>query len=100
MKMYYITLNRPEEAQVISHDLLERKLVVCTNWFPIMCAYRWQNEIKQGNEYVLIVKTQDGRREQIEEVIAQHVSYTHFIAEIDVHSVNTAFLTWLSEEIG
>jgi periplasmic divalent cation tolerance protein len=99
MKMYYITLNNDEEAQRISHDLLGKKLAVCTNWMPITCAYRWQGEIKQGAEIALIVKTQDNRREAIESVIAQHITYTNCIAEIEVPSANHAFLTWLETEM-
>ena len=42
MRIYYITLNTPEEASRISRALLEQRLAVCTNWFPITCAYRWE----------------------------------------------------------
>ncbi|HEX4045603.1 MAG TPA: divalent cation tolerance protein CutA [Gammaproteobacteria bacterium] len=99
MKMYYITVNRPEEAQAISQVLLERQLAVCTNWFPIMCAYRWQGEIKSGAEVVLIVKTKAGMRKALEEVVASQIDYTNYIAELAVDSVNVQFLNWLAQEV-
>jgi len=99
MKMYYITLNNPDEAKTISYALLEKRLAVCTNWFPITCAYRWQGEIKNEPEVVLVVKTKNDFREAIEEVISQHVNYTNYIAELDVHSINNGFLNWLDAEI-
>ncbi len=99
MKMYYITLNNEDEARAIGYALLERSLAVCVNWFPITCAYRWQGEIRSESEIVLIAKTQDGKRDVIESVIAEHVSYTNLIAEIDVHSVNHRFLSWLDSEL-
>jgi len=99
MKMYYITLNNPDEAKVISYELLEKRLAVCTNWFPMSCAYRWQGEIKQEPEVVLIVKTKDGLRDAIEKVIFQHIKYTNYIAELNINSVNDGFLSWLDAEV-
>lgn len=99
MKMYYITLNNHEEAQKISHALLESKLAVCTNWFPITCAYRWEGDIKQGSEIVLIVKTQQGLRNAIENVVSDHIDYTNYMAELNVDSVNQSFLQWLNNEV-
>jgi periplasmic divalent cation tolerance protein len=99
MKIYYITLNSSDEASQVSQALLEKQLAVCTNYFPISCMYRWEGEIKQGGEVALIVKTQAGMREKIESVIAEHIKYTNFIAELGVESVNQAFSTWLQTEM-
>jgi periplasmic divalent cation tolerance protein len=99
MKIFYVTLNNASEANQISFDLLEKRLAVCTNLFPITCTYRWQGEIKQEPEVVLIIKTMEGLRNEIEVVIGQHVSYTNFIAELEVHSINAGFMTWLTAEV-
>lgn len=99
MKLYYVTLNTSEEARQIGHALLEQKLAVCVNWFPITCVYRWQGDIVEEPETVLIVKTQSGYREAIGQVIREHISYTNFIAEISPDSVNQGFLDWLNAEV-
>ena len=99
MKMFYITLNTNEEARLVSVRLLEEKLAVCTNWFPINCAYRLEGQIKMDNEVVLIVKTNDDMREQIENVISSIITYKNFIAELDVHSVNAHFIDWMKVEL-
>ena len=99
MKLYYITLNTSEEASRISKTLLEQQLAVCTNWFPITCAYRWEGKIIEEPETVLIVKTQAGYREVIEQVIRQHITYTTFVAELSAESVNEDFLNWLNAEV-
>lgn len=99
MKIYYITLNTFDEAKKISYSLLTQQLAVCTNWFPIQCAYRWEGEVKEEAEVVLIVKTQNGKRDDIEKVIAQHITYNNFIGELDVHSTNKGFLEWLNKEV-
>lgn len=99
MKLYYITLNTSEEARQISQALLEQKLAVCTNWFPITCAYRWEGKLVEEPETVLIVKTQCSYREDIEQVIRQYITYTNLIAEITPESVNEGFLNWLNAEV-
>jgi periplasmic divalent cation tolerance protein len=99
MKLYYITLNTSEEARQVSHALLEQQLAVCTNWFPITCAYRWEGKIVEEPEIVLIVKTQSGYREEIEQVIRQYITYTNFIAELSPESINEGFFNWLNAEV-
>jgi periplasmic divalent cation tolerance protein len=99
MRIYYVTVNTADEARQISRALLEQQLAVCTNWFPITCAYRWEERIVEEAETVLIVKTQADYRAAIEEVIRQHISYTNFIGEIAPESVNESFLNWLNAEV-
>lgn len=99
MKLYYITLNNADEARQIGRALLEQKLAVCANWFPITCAYIWKGEITEEPEMVLIVKTQAGYRDQIEGVIRQHINYTNFIAEVSPTEINQNFLEWLNAEV-
>jgi periplasmic divalent cation tolerance protein len=99
MRMYYVTLNTPEEARTISRALLEKQLVVCTNWFPITGAYRWEGKIVEEPETVLILKTQADYRKPIEQTIQQYISYPNFIAEIAPESVNETFQEWLDREV-
>lgn len=98
MKIFYVTLNNPEEARSIARDLLESRVAVCCNWLPITCAYRWADEIKEEPEIVLLVKTQDGRRAEIEKAVGKVASYVNCIAEIAPVSVNTPFLDWLDRD--
>jgi periplasmic divalent cation tolerance protein len=99
VKLFYVTLNTGEEARGIARTLLERRLAVCCNWFPITCAYRWEGEIKEEPEMVLLVKTQAGYRAAVERVVEQAVSYTNCVAEIPLESVNAGFLNWLNAEV-
>ncbi|MFN6479739.1 divalent-cation tolerance protein CutA [Nostoc sp. DedQUE07] len=99
MKIYYVTLNNTDEARQIGRALLECKLAVCVNWFPITCAYSWQGEITEEPEVVLIIKTQDGYALEIEKLIHEHITYTNFIAEISPIAVNQGFVNWLNAEV-
>lgn len=99
MKLYYVTLNTTEEARQIGRTLLEKKLAVCVNWFPITCAYCWQGDIVEEPEVVLIVKTQDGYRKEIEAEISQQTTYSSFIAEITPTNLNQSTIDWFNAEI-
>ena len=99
MRIFYVTVNTADEARQISRVLLEQQLAVCTNWFPITCAYRWEERIVEEPETVLLVKTREGYRGAIEEGIRQQISYTNFVGEIAAESVNESFLEWLTAEV-
>jgi periplasmic divalent cation tolerance protein len=99
MKIYYVTLNSSEEAERIGRALLDKRLAVCVNWFPITCMYRWEGQITQEPEVVLLIKTQSGYRSQIEQVIRDRITYNNFIAEVTPTSVNQGFLEWLNAEV-
>jgi periplasmic divalent cation tolerance protein len=99
MRIYYVTLNTAGEASQISRVLLEQRLAVCTNWFPITCAYREEEKIVEEAEMVLIVKTHAEYRSAVEQVIGQHISYTNFFAEITPEYVNDPWLQWLNNEV-
>jgi periplasmic divalent cation tolerance protein len=99
MKLYYITLSSSEEARKVSRALLEEQLAVCINWFPINSVYRWEGKIVEQTEIVLIVKTQDGYREELHQAIGKHIDYTNTIAEISVESINQEFIEWLDAEV-
>jgi len=99
MVIIYITLNTDEEARTISRALLQKRLAVCTNWFPITCAYRWKGDIVEEPETVLIVKTLPERYESIVDEVRRHISYTNFIAQVDVSKINSEFAGWLGEEL-
>jgi periplasmic divalent cation tolerance protein len=97
--LFYVTLNTAEEARGIAQTLLEGRLAVCCNWFPITCAYRWEGKINEEPETVLLIKTHAGYRSAVEGVIQQAVTYTNCIAEIPLASVNSGFLNWLNAEV-
>jgi periplasmic divalent cation tolerance protein len=99
MRIFYVTLNNADEARQISRHLLEQHLAACTNWFPITSTYWWEERILEEAETVLIIKTRAGYRGAIEEVIRQHISFTNFIGEIPVESVNESYLQWLNAEV-
>jgi periplasmic divalent cation tolerance protein len=100
LALYYLTFGKSDEAQAVAYDLLRERIAVCANWFPITCAYLWEDAVQQESETVLIVKARAGMRERIEAVARRHIDYTHFVGEIPLASVNADFAQWLTRELG
>jgi periplasmic divalent cation tolerance protein len=100
LSLYYLTFGSSDEAQAVAHALLRQKIAVCTNWFPITCAYLWEGAIQQESETVLIVKARAGMLSAIEQVVKTHINYTQFIGELPLASVNAPFAQWLAQELG
>ena len=54
----FITTGSKEEAEKLSHGLVEKKLAFCVNTVPgIQSTYHWEGKIHTDNEILLIIKT-------------------------------------------
>ena len=100
MKLIYVTLNTTQEAQFIGKALLENNLANCVNYFPITCMYKWEGEITEEPEVVLIIKTLASKYKEVQTLIKKYIDYTNFIGELDVAQVNDEFTKWLKEIVG
>jgi periplasmic divalent cation tolerance protein len=98
MIFVYVTLNTADEARAIGRTLLDRGLANCVNFFPITCMYRWEGEITEEPEIVMIVKTRDDAYDEVAGVITSAISYTNCVAQLDVSRNSPAFLAWLDRE--
>jgi periplasmic divalent cation tolerance protein len=64
-----VTAGSEEEATKIARALVKSMLAACVNIVPgIASIYRWQEEVQEDREWLLLVKT---RRDVLEEVIRQ-----------------------------
>ena len=96
----YITCGSPNEARELGRMLLENNLVACVNVLDGMYSlYRWEEEIQENQETVLIAKT---RHELINE-LTQAVKSVHSydcpcIIELPIKGGNPEFLKWIYSE--
>lgn len=96
MIFLYVTCKDEKEAERIAETLLNKKLVACTNFFPIRSMYWWKGKIEDGNEFVLILKTKKESYKKVNEEIKKIHSYTiPFIGKIDVEA-NKEYVEWLN----
>ena len=75
MTLIYITCKDKEEARKISKALLDKKLIACSNMFPIESMYWWKGKIEEDNEVVILAKTKDKNYDKIKEEVKKLHSY-------------------------
>ena len=75
MILIYITCKDKQEAKKISKHLLEKKIIACTNFFPIESMYWWKNKIQEDNEFVVIANTKEENYEKVKQEVKKIHSY-------------------------
>jgi len=94
----YITNPNKETAKKIAIHLLKKRLVACTNIFPIESAYWWKGKIENTKEVVLIVKTRKENFKVKDEIKRIHPYSIPCIIKFDVEA-NKEYEKWLKETI-
>jgi periplasmic divalent cation tolerance protein len=99
MLVVYVTCKEKEEAHLIGKKLLQKKLCYCINIVPsILSMYRWEGEIKQSQETLLLVKIDDSHYEKVEQEIKKMHSYDlPAIFTLSVPYVEPAYHQWLQQ---
>jgi periplasmic divalent cation tolerance protein len=96
----YMTAATPEEARRIGRALVEERLAACVNIIPGMTSfYRWQGNIDEGRETVLIAKTRQALVERLTaRVKALHSYAVPCVVALPILGGNPDFLQWIGEE--
>jgi periplasmic divalent cation tolerance protein len=98
----YITAPNEEEGAKIARTLVEERLAGCVNIVkPIRSIYRWQDNIEDDTEALMIVKTQKRLFESLESRVRELHSYSvPEIIAVPVVEGSKDYLKWLEEVTG
>ena len=100
ISIFYIPTGSAEEAQQLGQKVVENKLAVCSNSFPIQSIYPWEGKLQQDNEVVLILKTFPKYNAPLQSFIEKHHSYkVPCIMQWDAE-VNESYGDWMKSVIG
>ena len=94
-----ITCGSEEEAVKISNALVEERLAACVNLIsPVRSIYRWEEKIWDEKEWLLIIKTQRKRFQEIETRVKSLHSYSvPEIISLPIVEGSSSYLNWLAE---
>jgi periplasmic divalent cation tolerance protein len=94
-----VTCGSEEEALKIALALVEDHLAACVNLVaPIRSIYRWEGKIWDEKEWLLIIKTQAKRFDELEERVKSLHSYAvPEIISLPIVEGSSAYLNWLRE---
>ncbi len=100
MILIYVTCKDIEEAKKISKALLEKRLVACTNFFPVNSMYWWNDSINEDNEIALILKTVKEKFKDVEKEVKKIHSYKcPCVISLGIKEGSKDYLEWLKKEI-
>ncbi len=98
MILIYITCKDKKQAKNISKNLLEKRLVACTNIHPIESMYWWENKIQEDNEVVIIAKTKEENYEKVKQEVKKLHSYDiPCILKLNAEA-NKEYNDWINKE--
>lgn len=103
MSMCVVITTAPteEEAYRIARMLVEHRLAACVQRLPMHSTYRWQGELVDEEEYLLLVKTTVQRYQEIEKAIQEvHPYQVPEIIQLDVSRALPTYLDWLRMNVG
>jgi periplasmic divalent cation tolerance protein len=97
-----ITAPNQEVAKTIARALVEERLAACVNLVPgLTSIYRWQGEVVEDQEVLLIVKTTTFAFPRLKErVLALHPYTVPEIIALPIAEGHGAYLSWLQENVG
>ncbi len=58
----YLILTTTKKPEYIANNLIKDKYAACVSYYKITSVYRWNEEITQDQEYMMIIKTARLRR--------------------------------------
>ncbi|GEM83043.1 divalent-cation tolerance protein CutA [Meiothermus hypogaeus] len=95
----FCTVPDLDSGQRIAQTLVHEGLAACVNLLPgITSVYRWQGEVQENHELLLIIKTRQARYQTLEARIKELHPYQ--VPEIIAHKIESglqSYLEWIGQ---
>lgn len=100
MVFIYTTCADSNEAKLLGKLIIEKKLGVSVDYWPIDSIYNWEGSMKEVSQMMLMVTTLESKLEEVNDLVSKHHSYsTPLIAGVDVRRINRAYKEWMTKNI-
>ena len=95
------TCGNDDDANGLARLLVERQLAACVNVLGrVKSTYRWNDEIQQDQETLLIIKTTAPRLAAVEKTIREQSKYElPEVIALPVHAGSADYLAWVRESV-
>lgn len=87
-------------AERIARRLVSERLAACVNRIPgVRSVYRWQGEVRDDVEELLVIKTERARLETLTaRIVGLHPYELPEVIALDVVAGHVPYLAWLERE--
>ncbi|MCX7802037.1 MAG: divalent-cation tolerance protein CutA [Meiothermus ruber] len=98
----FCTVPDLETARRIAHTVVHEELAACVNLLPgLTSVYRWQGQVEESSELLLIIKTRQERYPALEARIqALHPYQVPEVIALSIERGSVSYLDWISESTG
>jgi periplasmic divalent cation tolerance protein len=96
-----VTAPDPETAAQLGRTLVEERLAACANLLPqLRSIYRWQNEVQDEAETLLLIKTTTAVQVRLTQRVLQlHPYETPEIIALPIVAGSDDYLRWLVAQV-
>ncbi|HSK31468.1 MAG TPA: divalent cation tolerance protein CutA [Candidatus Limnocylindria bacterium] len=97
----YVTAGSPEEGEKLARALVEERLAACVNRIKsVQSVYRWQGQVEQSDEELLIVKSRKDLFPALEKRVRELHSYAvPEIIALPLVAGSAGYLGWLRDQV-
>jgi periplasmic divalent cation tolerance protein len=98
--LLYVPCGGEDEAVGLARALVEARLIACANLHPIRSVYRWEGQIVDEAEVVMLAKTTANQAAAAEAEIRRRHSYAvPCILRLPTAGINADYLAWIRAAI-
>ena len=97
----YVTVGSVEEGERLARALVQERLAACVNRIPaVRSIYRWQGQVEQNDEELLIIKSGKDLFASIQQSVRELHSYSvPEIIALPIVDGSQDYLKWLDEQV-
>lgn len=98
--MIYMTAGSQDEAQTIARQMVGERLAACANILAgVRSIYRWEGEVHDDPEVVVVMKTTAAKVALLTERIRTLHSYDcPCVVSVPIEGGNPEFIDWITQE--
>jgi periplasmic divalent cation tolerance protein len=101
-RVVFVTCPDEECAVALARSLVEKRLAACVNVVQnVRSIYRWEDQVQQDTEVLLVVKTRVDRVAALTSTVQQEHPYdVPEVVVLPVEQGSRAYLSWIDESLG
>ena len=90
-----------QEAERLGSLIIEKRVAACVNIIPgVQSVYRWQGQIEQDEECLLLIKTSKERFDTLSALIVdEHPYELPEVIGVSIEHGLSAYLRWIEDEV-
>jgi periplasmic divalent cation tolerance protein len=100
--MYSIVLATAPSREValdLARALVDGRVAACVNLLPVTSVYRWEGEVKEDDEHLMVIKTRRTHIDDIKDLFEERHPYeVPELISIEIEDGSSEYLKWLKDE--